>query len=451
MTIQIQIMWALRLLGSPAGILAIASFILLLVLGLIFPKLRFVLLISAFIASTLSLDEMSFDRPLIFPLNQLRPEGRPLTIALLVLLFFSLISTSQGSRKKYFLGGAIAFFIFELITSMRLILGGHFIRGGPEILVFSLIFLTLVLALSRSLQSWQDGLGLVRALAGAGIAFAIINVLQFLAHPGNVTVNQRFMGTTGNPQHVAAYSAALMLPVLYLLIRPGGTQIARAWLAAAFAVLVAMLLWTGSRTGLLMGITGVGLLFRTRLSRLAIAGLIVSFLVIFALNFTSTFSGSQILYSRLISTQNTRSQVWTGLIQQFSADPILGTLVSSTEIDVGESSYLSVAARFGVIGLIPLIIAVVLIGKSMFRLQRIRRLLPDKMMADLVIAGIVQIFVGGFFEGFLLGTLSVEPFMIYCYLTLGAFLLEYAEQPSLESEPLHDAVPEYSELMPGGI
>ncbi|HWB53088.1 MAG TPA: O-antigen ligase family protein, partial [Tepidisphaeraceae bacterium] len=416
----------------------------------IVPQFKYFLFVFALIAGTLSLRAFEYNQPPIFPLQQFRQQGRPLTVSLTILLLIALIRSPGGSRRKYLIGGAVWFFVFELLTACRLMVGGDFARGGPEIPVFSLLFLTLALALARSIQTWDDCLGLIKTLAATGICFAFLNVCQFLAHPGDVTRGSRFEGTTSNAQHAACYCAMLMLPVLYLLIRPGRSKFGRIAMVIGFTVLLVMELWTGSRTGLLMTITGVGLLFRARLGRLAGAGIVVAFLVILVVNVTANVWGSHVISAHLISTLDTRSGVWRNLLNSFAANPVFGEL-SHGELGVGENSYLSAAARFGVLGLIPLGISMLLVVMALVRLQRVSKNLPDKMLADLVIAAMAQIYVGAMFEGYLLGTLAMEQYMIYTYLAIIAFLLEYAEAPKLEEETIEHYLPESAELLPGGI
>ncbi|HEY1684503.1 MAG TPA: O-antigen ligase family protein [Tepidisphaeraceae bacterium] len=448
-SVAAQFILALQFLASPMGLLAMAAFLLLAVLALLIPQFKWPLLSMMIVASTFSLDTLTSGR-LVFPLEQMRLQGRPLTLGLMLLLLLALLRVPQGKRHKYVLPATVAFFIFELMASMRMVFGNLFARGASELIIFMFIFLTLGLALARAIRNWDDGVMLVRSLAGAGAIFAVINVMQFIARPSSVLRGGRFMGTTGNPQHAAEYCAALMLPVLYLLVRPGKTRLMRGALAGIFAVLLVMLLWTASRTGALMAATGIVLLFRHRVGRLLGAGILVGILVLIVLNFTSSESSSQIEYSRLISTQDTRSYVWSGLLRQFAENPIMGILPNS-EIELGESSYLSVAARFGLIGLVPLLIAMWMTVPSLLKLQRVKRSFPDPMLADFVLAAFGQIFIGAFCEGYLASILQVMIFIIYCCYTLAAFLLEYAELPALEEETIDQYFPETNVAITGAF
>jgi hypothetical protein len=444
-SIQAQILRALYFLTSSGGVLAIAAFVLILAMTLLVSQFKYILLILAIAASTLSMETYEVHRTLIFPLEQLRAQGRPLTIALTLLFLIALLRTpDRGSRRKYLIGGSIAFFAYQVAMSSRLIFGGDFARGAPELLIFSLLFLTLGLALARSLQTWNDGL----ALAGTGILFAVMNVGQFLAHPGSVAPSHRFEGTTGNPQHAAPFCAMLMLPILYLMIRPGRSRFGRIGMIVAFTTLLVMDLWTGSRTGLLMTITGIGLLFRTRIGRLAGTGIIITCLVLLVANVTANLWGSHVISAHLISTENTRAGVWNEMIGDFLSSPVAGQLNHGV-FGVGEGSYLATAADFGLLGLIPMAAFLALTFLALIRLQRVRKYLPDSMLADLATAAIAQILVGGIFEGFLVATLVVEQYMVYIYLTLIAFLLEYAELPRLEEETIDQYLTGPGDLLPG--
>jgi len=215
------------------------------------------------------------------------------------------------------------------------------------------------------------------------------------------------------------------LPVIcYLLVRGGSSRLWRFALGATAGFLVIFLIWTGSRTGFIMALVGVGLFFRAKLGRMLAAVMIVG---IFSLLAWHIFGESVESADRLLSTQDTRSAVWRALGQEFSENMAIGVL--HEDIDIRENSYLSTAARVGLLGLIPLLLAVALTASAMFKLYRVRPTLGEHaMIADLVIAGLGSLGVGAFAEGFLLGVLTHQIFMVFIYLAILAFLLDVARQ-----------------------
>jgi hypothetical protein len=120
--------------------------------------------------------------------------------------------------------------------------------------------------------------------------------------------------------------------------------------------------------------------------------------------------------------------VWMNMLGEFFAHPLAG-VIEGRDIAVSENSYLAVASRVGLLGLVPMMIALVLIGLALFRLQRLRRYLGnDALAADVVTAGIVSLLVGSVFDGYLVGTISFQLFYFQVALAIATFLLDYAEQ-----------------------
>jgi len=192
-----------------------------------------------------------------------------------------------------------------------------------------------------------------------------------------------------------------------------------------------------------MGVVAVLVLFRARLGKFMVAGIICAVFVYLALGL---FSETDMQANRLLSTQDTRSAVWGQLIEDFTRNPITGTV--GEEISVGESSYLSIAARFGFIGLIPFVGFMFLVAKTLVDLMRARKQLDDPMIVDFICAGLISLAVGSVFEGFLLGMISLHVFMLYILLSLAQFLLDYAAVHNAGFVP---AMEELGEFQPVGL
>jgi hypothetical protein len=183
----------------------------------------------------------------------------------------------------------------------------------------------------------------------------------------------------------------------------------------------------------MMAIVGVGLLFRHRLSRLALVGLVISLFALLAARYV--FPEKDIISTHLFYTVNTRSQVWHNLIQQFFRSPFIG-IMSPEDIGYGESSYLSVASNLGIMGLIPFLTALGMIGWSLNKLRRLRPIFADQLLVDLVIAVLLQTAFGAFFESYLMGILGATLMTAMAYMPILAYLLESAESPeALEEQP----------------
>jgi hypothetical protein len=172
------------------------------------------------------------------------------------------------------------------------------------------------------------------------------------------------------------------------------------------ALAIIMLVWSGSRGGVLMALVGVALLFRVKLGRLAVGGAVVAIFVMLAV--TWIFPEHNVLSEHLLSTEDTRTGVWLRLGGTFwkarwRADSGEPAFPRRGCLAIGESSYLSIAARFGLVCLIPFGLSMFYIARASLRLERSRREFADVLLPDLVNAGIVQILLGAVFEGYLLG------------------------------------------------
>jgi O-antigen ligase len=164
------------------------------------------------------------------------------------------------------------------------------------------------------------------------------------------------------------------------------------------------------------------LLFRVRLGRLvpvALAGGVVAYIAL------SIIEGPSEAVGHLMSLENSRTRPWTNLWNTFLAEPLLGT--GSLGTGLGENSYLSVAAAFGMLGLIPLAMLLVFIFKDLWRLWRVRRSLGEHgLLADLMTAMTVTFLFSFIFEAYLIGTVTAFVFTLYIVFGVTAFLLDPA-------------------------
>lgn len=434
-----QIVYALNSLFSPLGLLAISAFVLLLVLALLFKQLKWILLGFMLFASTLTLHSIEGTPNLMFPLEQLRTQGRAITVGLIFIMTAATLSLPRGWRHKYFVPGFALFLVFQLILSLNITLRNDFARGSGGLLLNLFVFFLFGIAIPHALQSWDDIISYVRGLAGFGTIFAGINFIQIVVKPSAV-VASRFTGTTNNAQLVGQICALTLLPVCYMLVRPGKGRLERPILGVTAALLVIMLTWSGSRTGAMMAVLGLAFMFRARLNRLAIAAVVIGLFALVTAKIV--FPEKQIISEHLFSTGNSRSWVWTSLLQEFLSQPIVGVMTKA-ETGYGESSYLSVAANVGLMGFIPFIIALAMIAYSLNRLRKFRYSLGDPLLADMVTASLVACAFGAIFEDYLLGILSFTLMMGMASMPILAYLLECAQTPEVQIE---EAVPTDTEF-----
>lgn len=427
----------LDLLGSPLGLLG-------LILGLVTvyrakhsPRLAWFLVALCCFAASLSefRDQFVLDAPdLVFPLEQLRSAGRPLSIVLLaLLLWLSCITLSYKSWRQTF----IPFAVWALATIQGLIFFkvaafGSITFALLAILTFSGVVLMVRLGPARWLQdNHQFHLG-VWAIATVSIIFLAVNGYQALFDPYPITfVHGAFLGTTGNPQHAATLLASTIPCILFLSQVQTQKLWALFWTILLICVFIALFL-TGSRTGAIMGVLSIGLFFRhsNRRVRIVVPGILLGGILCIVLipllgQFHTSIDVSSVT-RQLLNVDNTRSQVWTALWRNFSTYPVFGIPLQGDRFSgYGENSWLAVASVLGMAGLIPLFVFGVSCSQMIFKLNRIAARSPAyAMSSNVVIAGLSALLVGSIFEAFLLGTITFPLITLLLYLALGQYLIE---------------------------
>lgn len=443
----------LQSLTTLSGMIGVVGFLMLLILLVAFGKSRwFTLSLLLYICSLGYFISPWYQTKLLPVFEVLRNNSRSISGALLVALLIPTFMSNKGWRQRLFLAGTVGVFAFELLYCGRLLLGGLYVRAIVGAVMFGLTFLTFGVGLPQWLHDVRDAHSAVRAVAVAGGMFAVVTAIQLLINPSSVIWQNRLISTTDGATHTAEDIATFLPAVLFLVGSRDERRFMRIAWGALAGLLVILLVWTGTRTGLLMGVVGVGLLFRFRIGKVLGTALVVGS---FALLVWAIWGQSTAGIDRLVWTGNTRSVTWNIAIQDFLTNPVYGVVDQKALIT--ESSYLTVAAKMGMLGLLPLAFTMALIGRSLWQLQKIRRHLgEDMMLADLVTAGLVSLAIGGIFEGFLVAVLDPEVFTVYIYLAILAFILDRMHQAmatgelsaqSIETEPAFEyagAEPSYS-------
>jgi O-antigen ligase len=339
---------------------------------------------------------------------------------LLALLLPALTARAQqpSSRLRF---GLVALLWFQLTISLLFAYHGYTDRAMFAVPFYLLLFMIFAVGASSWITDERSAQRAVYALAAAGTFLAIGTAAQIIVDSGPAVRASRLHGTTGNAQHAAVAMATGLAPILYLIVRPGRSVFVRMGAAVIAALLVVFLVWTGSRTGGLMSLVAIAVLFRRRLGRLAIAALITSIVLLGVLQIVGTDAGANV--DRLLSGEDTRSHMWAWAIQQFLSSPLVG--VRETEAGFQENSYLAAAASFGLLGVLPLL---AFVGWTLLRMgwlwRNQRWLGKDSFTADLVLAGLSSLFAGAFFEAFLNGAVSYPVFALMLYVVMLNYLTE---------------------------
>lgn len=438
----------LRLLASPAGIVGIALVGALIIGASASPVIKWLTVALLLYMSTVAFAvDPWFHNENLVPLPWIRILSRPVSGGLMLALLVPALIAPKGWRMQVVLASTLAFFGLEVALSLRLLLAGAMVRGVLGGAVFVSVFVIFGIGVSRWIQELPDALAAVRSILVAAMLFAAIATFELLVRPSAVLHGGRLLATTGNPQNCATVLASMLPAACYLVARKHEPKLWRLAAGLTTGLLVTFLIWTGSRTGVLMAVVGVVLLFRRHLGGLLMFLAVASLFTLVALNF---FSESTDMLGRLVSTQNTRTGGWHYAWQVFLAHPLLGWMPAFGDNTIVESSYLAAAERMGVVGVALMALLVGSLLRTMARVNRSSRWLGDELLlADLVIAGIGSSLVGATFEGFLMGTITNQVYILYIYLGLAAFVLDCAvvnaaEAASGPSPEVHEASLEYA-------
>lgn len=415
----------------------------------------FLLALSCFAASLSKFqNEFVIAPSLVFPLEQLRAQGRTLAMVLVAALL--VISWQQRRKQPLTLPNPIRYLIVVQIA----IFLKTVVYGSPAFAILAaVVYGMLILMFSAGPVSWiqaERGFAFgMWSIAMVGVVFVLANGYQALFSLYPLTyVAGRFLGTTGNPQQAATLLAGIIPAVGFMIEHESERRWLRYLWLLLFAVSIGLILITGSRTGLLM--TGIALLsfYRNRVWKLLRIG--VPVVIVAWLGFTYLTDngeiGRQILSmvnTRLFTdidsqftTANSRQMVWAALWNSFSQNPLFGSpLLGERLMGYGESSWLGAAAAVGIVGLVPLLLFGLACLKMMISLLIIGyKHAESHLQTSAVVAGLASLLVASFFEALLLGNLTSYLLMLFTYLSLGHYLVnKYAQ-----GERIPDVQPDHA-------
>lgn len=379
----------------------------------------------------------------------------------------------QSKRSTFFFAmGAVALLmvVFQFgrakgkvisMSALTLILMGfyaamlRFVHDGPVEGAYSIVFAvcTLIPLLFVSLVSIEEPLDLLLFLRSTmlmNIVWLGMCAVQFLANPSYLTVgNQyRFVGILNNPQHSGALFAFLSVFVLWLLLNDPVKKY-RIFYIALGCVNVICLLWSGSRTGLGMGIIGISAVMYTKAGRSILIMPLVAIAAYVGMKVVVDVLGIDFGISRLASTENTRDYAWWKLYTTGMQNPLFG--VGTLESEKSENSWLFGFAAFG-IGMLGLSILLTLLAMwECLRMIRLRFWLPAfyRPYSDLIVGCIAMYFAGAVLEGYMVSRVNTVLCLYIPIATAGAmfrkFSKEYHEAGYVEGDEYGSEAGDYGE------
>jgi hypothetical protein len=423
-------------LATPFGLIGVAIGVLMLIKASRDRPTGWLLLSLCSFASSLNIFKDRWTAvapPLLFPLQQIRASGRPLAIVLLILLVVLAFQTQSNWRQRVF-PQPIKYLIFvQSAIVFKTLLYGSQEFALVSALTFGGIIFMLRRGPGRWLQNDENFHLAVKSIAVVGLIFVVANTYQYIISPYAVTFNQnRFLGTTGNPQHAGVLLAATIPCLMFLIQSSPGWNFAKSLWSGVLVITMYFLLLTGSRTGLIMGAISIllfyrnngGIWFRVILFLAISAALIAPFLQPDTLSSSATGIDSSVS-ARFVSTNNTRADAWNGMWSSFMDNILFGAPLRSGRLGYGENSWLAAGDQLGLVGFIPMILMGWESVKLIWQLNQLSsRNSYYFFQASVVIAGLGGMLVGSFFEPFLLGNITFSMLSFLTYLLMGAYLVE---------------------------
>lgn len=423
------------LVSSPAGIVGIVFGLLLTLYARKSRALAwFLFTLCCFSASLAKFRDQYVEEPpaLVFPLQQIRDFGRPLSVVFLGLLLLTIVK--KPSWRRQLLAEPIKYLIaVQGVIFFKTLTSGNLAFSFMAALIFGTVIQVVRLGPSYWLQDNKNFTLAARSIALAGSIFVVFNLYQAAIDIYPITfVHGRFLGTTGNPQHAAALLSSTMPCFIFLFESHQHKWVKGFWIVNLLFVGL-LLFMTGSRTGVLMAIATILFFYRNKgaaLVRLGIVVAVVSAIVFPFISHDGFLLGADQagVSTRFLSAENNRSEVWTALWRGFSQNPIFGVPLEGSRLGFGESSWLAAGSALGLVGLIPLSLFGVACLRMMSQLATISKQQPGAyLQCSTVISGLACLLVGSFFEAFLLGNISFALLTLLTYLSLGQYLIELCQ------------------------
>jgi hypothetical protein len=425
-SVAAQLQSLAQFITSPLGMVAMAMLLLAAIAAVTMPRMRWLLLALLFWASTFGYTGADFQEynNLISPLELIRRYSRTIVAALTLTLIIPAFTSARGWRQRLISPVAVLFLLFELLFCMREMFNGDMERGPVAMVVFIITFVVLCIGLPRWIQTVDDVHSAVGSIALGASLFCLCTFAQAVVNRGAIVLNDRMIGTTGNPQTAALILGSGLAPLCYLVARRSQPLLMRVVYGGMAALNAIFLCWTGSRTGLIIAVVGLVITFRYRLHRLFLLSVCTAaFVAILLFN----FSDSTVIGDHLISTEDTRSAIWTAQLQDYTSHLFFGNLSEGLVWGYGENSYLGAASRYGTVGILPLVIAMGLCIIEIVRLNANKRYLQEEaMLVDLVTGCLIACAIGAWFEGYLLASFSFPTYCLLVYFALISALRDVA-------------------------
>jgi hypothetical protein len=437
----------LERLLTPAGIAAFVLGLTGVGLALAFRKGLPVLTWAALFSLTFMIHEATLTQNiLIGPFQAFRALTRPIAFALMSLAVLAVIGIPRPERGSAIGFASISLFAFQMFYALQLLFFVDSLKGFLAMFSMTLMFVVCGIGFRRSMQDAESAERTLRVFFWVAVAFLAVNFMQLAGGISTAVMSGRFVGISGNANQAGGVCAVLLLCCAYFVNEPLSSRPRRIMTSVMLGCLGLLLAWTGSRASALAGISGILCMYRLRLGRLALAGVVVTLFAFIGFSIlTDDSTGAQ----RLVSAENTRAEVFAIAISDWMSSPIFGTMPFGQQSGV-ESVPLRALASMGVIGGVMVLIPIAAILATVPRALWVGRVRPEvRALSDFYVGSVSCMLVTFLFEGYLFGVLTFVVMFVYVMLSVGCFLDDvYRSERSYEDAD-GSAGPEPSVGLPG--
>ena len=320
----------------------------------------------------------------------------------------------------------ISFLIFHLIVSVRLCISRDLelqpLSGVVMCVAYAVICTWVNIRIDHS-QSFQKKI--LAAFALYLIALYSLTIFECILHP-EATYNQgngRWYGLESGPTFLGTHAAILLLIVL-------NSQLAYLLKFLAIVPAVVAIVANGARGGgiaLLVGVTAiVSMRILARPKKMVFWITISIPFVLFALIGMLAAKPDW----RLLSLEDTRTQVWKTLIDEFLSSPLLGV---GGDVSHSENSYLRALAMTGLLGFGFLVTHIVLLLVQFIWSMKNGFSQKEQYWFPIICA----IFVHSFVDGDLVDRIRLPVVTWWVTIASVATAKVVVERPTLETDVLH--------------
>jgi O-antigen ligase len=306
-------------------------------------------------------------------------------------------------------------------------------------------FMAVILVVPPLLSERSGWYALLRGLVLAGAIWCGMVFVQMVVDRHQLLVDwgRRLTGMHGQPQAAAQYLCFVATMSMWLALNDPKRSLRSGWIALT-AVSLVFVAWTGSRSGAIMTVIGLAFVLWARAGKAVLLLPIVGGFIIVAS--TVIKGSSQDLGVRLIDTTDTRSVVWRQLIDQFIANPLIGTGIQKAV----ENSYLLGLGAYGILMGFLLLLLLIATWTIMARIWVGRRsLTPEFRQWVWLILGInCTYFIGANADGFIVSRLETTHVILLVFagygtalarMTVGRWPMVDATNELVDSERLDDS------------